>query len=46
MSKALNCPECGKFSRDSWSETYGTQNGTIYECGGICPTHGDWRDST
>lgn len=46
MSKALHCPDCGRFSRDSWEQTHGTQNGTIYEWGGICIKHGEWMEST
>lgn len=46
MSAAIKCPDCGRFSKESWEDMFGTQNGNIYEWGGTCSTHGEWRDST
>jgi len=39
-------PECGWFLAQPWHRTYGTQNGTIHEWGGICKRHGEVRDGT
>jgi hypothetical protein len=43
----LGCPDCGKFSRHSWT-TRGmyTPDGYYQAWGGICVTHGHWSDLT
>jgi hypothetical protein len=44
--KPLNCPECGRFSADSWDTGwFGTQNGMDQRWGGECSEHGIWSDS-
>lgn len=42
----IACPECGKFSRDSWDTgPHFNENGFQQQWGGICKTHGEWSDS-
>lgn len=40
------CPDCQLFSAYPWQKVFGTQNGTIYAWGGVCKTHGAWRDGS
>lgn len=42
-----NCPDCGRFSKDSWQDLgVGTQNGTYDHWGGVCSVHGIWSESS
>lgn len=45
-ARYANCPDCNRFSRYPWEKEYGTQDGTIYEWGGVCAEHGPWRDGS
>ena len=43
----INCPDCGRFSAESWStELTSTENGWWQEWGGVCKVHGRWSDGT
>lgn len=43
---AARCPECNLFSAYPWEQEFGTQNGTQYVWGGVCKTHGAWREGS
>ena len=41
-----NCPDCGRFSRDSWeTRWYYTADGAYQRWGGVCRAHGVWEES-
>ncbi|AOY72068.1 hypothetical protein ARZXY2_2538 [Arthrobacter sp. ZXY-2] len=42
----LHCPDCGRFSRHSWTTEYHyTENDGNQYWGGECVRHGEWSDA-